>query len=197
MAAESRFEIASKVRSGHALPIARRHASLSMIPNIGHRKAARDRRARTTRVPGHHRYSRVLPASLADDARGGSDGHPRHRRRDAWRGTRAMRYQPLFVTGRHPPCPNSGVEMFMGRQLVATAEVSSFSRKSDTARNASAVGTGSPWCTQIRRHVAPPSRPRAGPQRDWRRMMQCPARRYHRRCRAPACRSGTGSRPAM
>lgn len=104
MAADRRFEIASNVQSGLALPLAKRHAKRSMSPNIHHRKAARDRQARTPRVPGHHRYSRALPASLADDARGDSDAHPQHRYRDAGRGTRTMRYQLLFAAGRRRPC---------------------------------------------------------------------------------------------
>lgn len=196
MAADRRFEIASNVQSGLALPLARRQARFSMTLNIRHRKAARDRQARTPRVLGHHRYSRALPASLADGARGGSDGHPQHRRRDVGRGTHTTRYQPLFVAGRRRPCSqlrrgdvhgtptrrNDGSFLFFPKSLILRA------RRVFSAR--------APLVRAISRPDATPSPPRAAPRRGWRLSMRRLGRRCRRRYRARACRSGTGSRRA-
>lgn len=196
MAADRKCEIASNVQSGLALPLARRQARFSMTLNIRHRKAARDRQARTPRVLGHHQYSRALPASLADGARGDSDGHPQHRRRDVGRGTRTTRYQPLFVVSRRRPCSqlrsgdvhgtptrrNDGSFLSFPKSLILRA------RRVQSAR---------PHLVRaISRPHATPSPPRAAQRRGLRLMMRRPGLQCHRRCRAPACRSGTGSRRA-
>ena len=126
MAAETSLEMINSVQSGLAVLATNCLTSFSISLNIRPWGDGSSRPGRTRSVLRPR--SRALPIFLEGGAAADNAGCPRHPRRDASHDRWTKLYPRLAAAGLRRPCSGSNKIDILGRQLIARAEVCSFSR---------------------------------------------------------------------